>query len=354
MTSNNKIKLSKLLLSFSLILILIGISLNLENKAVMNPVTNTHVLSNSDTNDINITTTDTPIADNSSTTKDNNSGGTSKENSQGNNKGNNKSNSNSNTSSNNNSSGSNNNNSSTENKKTDPPSSSIEVKNNNLRNSIENKYGITVKYGVETNGYTVSGLSSVRLSDSNKINQVLNELNSNLSVYPAGLFNETKQGGYTLTIYLLKRYSQDNVTGITDSTTKNVLISLATDYSFEESLHHEIYHYIEKYMYTRGANYTTWNTLNPPDFKYGTTNSAFSYTTANNINAYFVNDYAQTDEYEDRASTFEYLMSNSEAGCLKTGTTIWKKAKYICEQIDAVFKTVTPSVTEYWERYVYN
>ena len=89
-------------------------------------------------------------------------------------------------------------------------------------------------------------------------------------------------------------------------------------------------------------------------FKYGTTNSAFSYTTANNINAYFVNDYAQTDEYEDRASTFEYLMSNSEAGCLKTGTTIWKKAKYICEQIDAVFKTVTPSVTEYWERYVYN
>ena len=87
MTSNNKIKLSKLLLSFSLILILIGISLNLENKAVMNPVTNTHVLSNSDTNDINITTTDTPIADNYSTTKDNNSGGTSKENSQGNNKG---------------------------------------------------------------------------------------------------------------------------------------------------------------------------------------------------------------------------------------------------------------------------
>lgn len=64
MTSNNKIKLSKLLLSFSLILILIGISLNLENKAVMNPVTNTHVLSNSDTNDINITTTDTPIAGN--------------------------------------------------------------------------------------------------------------------------------------------------------------------------------------------------------------------------------------------------------------------------------------------------
>lgn len=192
------------------------------------------------------------------------------------------------------------------------------------------------------------------LSDANRINELLNSLNYNLSLYPSGFFQETKQGDYSLTIYLLKRYSQENVTGITDSTTKNVVISLATDYSFVESLHHELYHYIEKYMFYRGANYTTWNSLNPVGFNYGKTNTAISYVNTQDPYASFVNIYAQTDEYEDRASTFEYMMSTSEASCLVTGTTIWKKAKYMCEQIDAVFQSVSPSVTEYWERYIYN
>ncbi len=341
MTRNNQIKLAKVLLSFSLVLILTGIGLNLDNTIKTNPITNTHVLNSSSTNDISITTTDTPIKD-ESTADDSKSSDT-------------------NTSDNNTSNSSNNStgNSSNQTTTTTPsqqPSqtTTIEQTNNNLRNTIQNKYGITVRYGVETNGYTVAGLSSVRLSDSNSINSLLSQLNYNLSLYPSGFFNETKQGGYTLTIYLLKRYSQENVTGITDSTTKNVVISLATDYSFVESLHHEVYHYIEKYMYSRGANYTTWNTLNPQGFNYGTTNSSLSYASTGNSNASFVNNYAQTDQYEDRASTFEYMMATSEASCLATGTTIWKKAKYICEQIDAVFQTVTPSIREYWERYVYN
>ena len=107
-------------------------------------------------------------------------------------------------------------------------------------------------------------------------------------------------------------------------------------------------------MYAKGANYTTWNTLNPIGFNYGETNNTYSYVSTGNINASFVNTYAQTDQYEDRASTFEYMMDDTEAGCLQTGTPIWKKAKYISEQIDAVFQTVSPNVLEYWERYVYN
>ena len=192
------------------------------------------------------------------------------------------------------------------------------------------------------------------LTDANRINALLNELNRNLALYPNSFFKEINTGNYNLSIYLLKRYSQKNVTGITDSTSQHVIISLATDYSYIESLHHELYHYIEKYMYKRGANYTTWNLLNPEGFSYGNINKGYSFTNGNNRNAFFVNDYAQTDPYEDRASTFEYMMAQSEASCLQTGTTIWKKAKYMCEQIDAVFQTVSPNVTEYWERFVYN
>ena len=340
MTKEKQITLAKVLLSFALVLILLGIAFHLESQTLINPITNTHVIGKSDNSDINITTTDTPVTSTeeestpSTETKNPETGNT-------------------NTSENPNSSGG-------SNQVTEQPSPpatqtpSIETTNDNLRKSIENSYGITVKYGIETNGYTVAGLSTVRLTDSNRINQLLNELNNNLALYPNGFFNETKQAGYTLTIYLIKQYSQANVTGITDSTTKNILISLATDYSFTESLHHEIYHYIEKYMYAKGANYTTWNTLNPVGFNYGDTNSSYSFVSTGNINASFVNTYAQTEQYEDRESIFEYMMDDMEAGCLQTGTPIWKKAKYISEQIDAVFQTVSPNVLEYWERYVYN
>lgn len=330
MRSYNQLKMAKILLSFSLVLILIGIGLNLDEKKVMDPVLNTHTIGENETANINITTTQTPIKVTETSPPSNKS----------NNLGISGNNKNQITSD------------SPKNPIPNPPS--IETTNDNLRKNIESKYKITVRYGVETNGYTVAGLSTEYLTDANRINQLLSELNYNLSLYPPDFLNETRQGGYTLTIYLIKRYSQDNVTGITDSTTKNVVISLATDYSYIESMHHELYHYIEKYMYQRGANYTTWNSLNPPGFNYGSENSSLSYANTKNANAFFVNTYAQTDQFEDRASTFEYMMSQNEENCLQTGTTIWKKAKYICEQIDAVFQSATPSTIEYWERFIYN
>lgn len=338
MTKELKMKLAKVFIAFSFVLVFVGIGLDLDNKTLINPVTGTHTIGNSN-NDINITTTDATIPSDSS--------------------GGENSNSQTNGSTGSSNVGGNGNSATTPStgeryQSTTESQSGIDATNNDLRNSIQNRYGITVRYGAETNGYTVGGLSSIMLSDANRINELLNSLNYNLSLYPSGFFQETKQGDYSLTIYLLKRYSQENVTGITDSTTKNVVISLATDYSFVESLHHELYHYIEKYMFYRGANYTTWNSLNPVGFNYGKTNTAISYVNTQDPYASFVNIYAQTDEYEDRASTFEYMMSPSEASCLVTGTTIWKKAKYMCEQIDAVFQSVSPSVTEYWERYIYN
>lgn len=344
MTKNSKMKLAKVLIAFSLVFIFIGIGLNLNNKAVINPVTGTHVISNGKDNDISITTTNIPITTDSGQQNDNNQ--TDEEHDSSNN-------ATPSTGVNKDPATSSGGNSSNLQVKESQVSSIGEI-NNNLRTSIQNKYGITVRYGAETNGYTIAGLSSIMLNDENRINEVLSSLNYNLSLYPNGFFTETKQANYSLTIYLIKRYSQENVTGITDSTTKNIVISLATDYSFVDSLHHELYHYIEKYLYYKGANYTTWNTLNPQGFNYGAANTSLSYANTNDPYAFFVNTYAQTDEYEDRASTFEYLMANTEANCLITGTTIWKKAKYMCEQIDAVFQTVSPSVTEYWERYVYN
>ena len=230
----------------------------------------------------------------------------------------------------------------------------VNIVNNNLRNIIQEKYGIGIKYGEELINYSVGDLSTIVVTDGVVINKALSKLNYDLSLYPNGFFKEFKKQGLSLSVYLIKRYSMDNVTGITDSTGKNVVISIATDYSFSESLHHEIYHYIENYIYLNGGSYATWNQLNPNNFNYGNANYQFAYTKTNNPNSYFVNMYAMESEFEDRASTFEYMMAVDKISCLNYGNTIYLKANYMSNQIDLFFDTVTSNTLEYWERHLVN
>ena len=234
-----------------------------------------------------------------------------------------------------------------------PSAPTIEEVNNHLRINIENQYGISVKYGEETSGYSVGGMSTMIIPDAATCQAALTSLNNVLSLYPTNFFKEISSNGYPLTIYLIKRYSTANVTGVTDSTLSNIVVSIATDYDFTDTFHHEIYHYVEKYIYSKGARYTSWSTLNPSNFVYGNINSSFSYTGTLSDDAFFVNNYAQTDEFEDRASTFEYMMKNDKLNCFNQGKTIWLKAKAMSEQIDYFLYSVSPNVVEYWERFVY-
>ena len=63
----------------------------------------------------------------------------------------------------------------------------------------------------------VGGLSTVPITDENLINVSLTNLDKILGYYPYGLFEEIKNGGIPLTIYLINNYSDDSVTGATDS-----------------------------------------------------------------------------------------------------------------------------------------
>lgn len=225
--------------------------------------------------------------------------------------------------------------------------------NKALRKQIEDTYGVKVKYGSETSGYRVGGMSTTEVSDETISQQALVNLNLALSLYPNGFFQEIKNKGYPITFYLVKCYSAEDVTGVTDSSNKNIVISIATDYDFIDTFHHEVYHYIEKYMITLGATFTSWGTLNPVGFNYGTIDSKYSYARTFSADSFFVNSYAMTDQYEDRASTFEYMMKGSKASCLNYGNTVWLKAKIMCEQIDYFFTSVTSDVTEHWERHIY-
>ena len=234
---------------------------------------------------------------------------------------------------------------------------SLSETNNNLRNELQKKYSIKIKYGKETEGYSVkngsSEMSTTPINDDSVINRVLSELNETLNLYPKGMFQEIKNGGIPLTIVLINNYSDSSVTGVTDSSYENAVISIAAIYPFAESFYHESYHYIERYMFKNGANFNSWDALNPSDFNWDTIDGKLSYSNTFSQDAYFVNNYAQTSAAEDRASTFEYMMANSKASCLNNGTAIWKKANYMAQMIRQVLSSVRNSSNVRWEKYLY-
>ena len=231
----------------------------------------------------------------------------------------------------------------------------IKSYNNNLRKTIEETYSIIVKYGSETDGYKAGDMSVVSISDVNIMKRSLEQLNECLSLYPKNFFKEFGDEDLKLKVYLIQRYSTENVTGITELYANNVTISIAMDYSFAESFHHEVYHYIEHYIERMNGEFGIWNTYNPNGFIYGESpNSKWSFNQTLQPDAFFVNNYAQSDADEDRASTFEYMTANTKALCYDSvNYPIWKKSSYIALMIDTYFDTVDSKVIDYWERFIY-
>ena len=234
-----------------------------------------------------------------------------------------------------------------------PEVQTIDEQNNSIRNSIQNSFGVNIKYGYEVAGYTVAGLGTVPIENSDTINSQLNNLKNTLSQYPKGLFQEIKNGGIPLTIILISEYSEPSVTGVTDSSYSYANISIAAIHPFAESFYHESYHYIERYIFKKGQNFNSWDSLNPKSFQgWGVIDGNLSYAVTFSPDAPFVNNYAQTAPTEDRASTFEYMMADSKASCLNQGTYVWNKANRMAITMETVFNSVSPYNVERWEQYL--
>ncbi len=222
-----------------------------------------------------------------------------------------------------------------------------------FKNSIENKFYITIKYDYEeVKNYSIGGYSVIAMEDLNSIYSSLENLQNSLSVYPNGFFKEMKDGGLPLTIYLVKRFNAINTTGITSKNNSLAVICIATDYPFESTFHHENFHYMEYYMKKKGGDFTNWNSYNPSNFKYGNHDHTLVYELTNSPYSYFVNSYSQEDPLEDRACTFEYMMASNKISALNQNNNIWKKGRAISSMIEYFYKTVNSNTVEYWERFL--
>ena len=221
-----------------------------------------------------------------------------------------------------------------------------------LRQELQNKYNITIKFGEEVIGYSVGGMNVNPITSYNDNSIALSNLETALEKYPDDFFNELNSV-YPLTIYLIDTFSVANVTGVTDSTnTKTVNMSIATAYPFDDSFNHETYHYIEHYLNYKNGYFTTWEKLNPDNFVYNDVQIDLSYSRTLEEDAYFVNDYAQVSPTEDRASTFEYMMATNKPSCLNKGNHVYLKAKYMSDIIDSFMDSVSEVNIEYWERFL--
>lgn len=231
-----------------------------------------------------------------------------------------------------------------------------EDKNDTLRKKIENSYGVKILYGDEIGSYRPKRITPVKLTDESTITNYLNRVNTELAKYPKGFFNDFNKKNMPLTIYLIKS-ANGAFSGFTDyEFMTNIKMTLATDFNFEYTLHHEMMHYIDCYlnivMYPKNP-YDEYEKLNPTGFSYGHAQTSEIYNMGNNPRgAYFVSQYGSTHVTEDRAEVFKYMMARAYApiGCFEAGETINKKAKVISNQI----KTYFPSVhsTAHWDRFI--
>ena len=229
-------------------------------------------------------------------------------------------------------------------------------KNDEYRKQLQNKYSVKIAYKNELGNYTINGYGSDKLNDDNKINNCLGEIDKTLKNYPNVFFKEMKDYGMPLTIYLVNSIS-GNVSGLTDAKDKSdIKIMIAPASLFENTLNHEIMHYIDTYIKDKGYPIDINNTMkdvNPVGFTYGDTSNDYVYYFTSVDNAYFLSTYGKTNYLEDRAVIFSDLMTRTFVkDYYDDGTPINKKAKLISSQIKAHFNTLSNTGRYYWDRFI--
>ena len=232
----------------------------------------------------------------------------------------------------------------------------LSLENNRLRQNIKLKYGVNVGYKDEIDGVYVSDyVRPVKQYDDEKINKILNTIDSSLKKYPNNFFFEISKKWKPLTIFLVEKIN-GYAAGLTDNRNDNTVVILINTEGllFESTLHHEMMHYIDCYL----ANIIGANALeesmkpyNPEGFVYGlqTNEYVYYYSTP----AYFLSAYSKSNYKEDRAVIFADMMFRSlKKDYYTQGNPINEKAKLISSQLDRYFDCVSDSIKEHWERFI--
>ena len=232
----------------------------------------------------------------------------------------------------------------------------INVRNDNKRKYLNEKYGITIYYGNEYPNYTVIADSLEPLTEETSIMGSLNRLERLLSRYPDNLFKEMRDGGFPVQILLVKNFEGiDNLLGVTDTrNTDHAIITTKYTSLFEYTFNHEMMHYLDRYMMLKKGYYpeNSWNGLNPRDFKYGYGyDSIYEYDRKETD--YFLSLYSEASFMEDRAEVFASMMETNVTyyKCFKSGNPLNNKASKISGELNTYFSSFKNNPNNYFDRF---
>ena len=127
---------------------------------------------------------------------------------------------------------------------------------------------------------------------------------------------------------------------------KYAVISDTTD--FKRTMCHELMHALEDASKTKGSNiFNKWSSYNPKGYKYvenyNEYDTPYKYSALNDeYDVYFVDNYAQNDELEDKARIFENICMNTTS-VIEENEYLLKKAKYLVKEIKKYYPMLEKS-----------
>lgn len=238
------------------------------------------------------------------------------------------------------------------------PKTQAEI-NDEYRKKLENKYLVKIVYKDENGNYLIGGsINTEKLYDDNEINKYLKEVESTLKKYPNGFFKEMRDNNVSLRIYMVNKLDGGH-SGMTDGRNQsNITVTIGTAGTnlFENTLHHELMHYIDIYMRQKDPTLNLaeiMKSYNPEGFRYGSNDSIYDYDFSNPNDAYFLSSYSRKSYLEDRAVLFSDMMTRTtKRPYYNDGTPLNKKAKLINDQLHKYYNCVSKSAKEHWERFI--
>lgn len=218
--------------------------------------------------------------------------------------------------------------------------------------NIENEYGITIKIKEAADiKFDFWSQEIVGEKKYDSINDSLDTLETSLKSFNKEIFKEFIHGEYTgFQIYIASTIESPNPIDGEEFRYYDKYTIIVQTSGFERTFYHELLHALEDAVTTKHQDiFKNWNSYNPKGFKYGSFDyykiySAQRYTIDfGSEDVYFIDNYSETDEMEDRARIFENLaVKNAEK--ITKYPNILKKAKYEMEELIKYYPSLSESL----------
>lgn len=249
---------------------------------------------------------------------------------------------------------------------------SLANENDAIAARIGEKWGVKVYYQPHLLHLVASDYSAAAITDPDLLRTHLLQLESALSAYPEGFFNDLCYGDYThLEIYLCGKFTPLTPDGITTaeaiSNTRGsaMVIGLNVRYlegEYPRVLAHELLHIMERRIDQIDVDILSeWISLTPGGhdayyYSYHDENgnemndlSHTYYFESDPANAYFVDAYSKSFPTEDRARIFEKLVESAGDPYFADSPVMMAKARTLCRIIRDCFPSVAALGHASWE-----